>query len=41
MQRLPNAKELTNAVTAVQRAALICNGLARTNIAGSLIYLEC
>ncbi|XP_011210039.2 eEF1A lysine and N-terminal methyltransferase homolog [Bactrocera dorsalis] len=34
MQRLPNVQELKNAVTAVQRAALICNGLARTNIAG-------
>ncbi|XP_017469332.1 PREDICTED: methyltransferase-like protein 13 [Rhagoletis zephyria] len=34
MQRLSNAEELTNAVAAVQKAALICNGLARTNIAG-------
>ncbi|CAD7000074.1 unnamed protein product [Ceratitis capitata] len=34
MQRVQNAEELTNAVTAVQKAALICNGLARTSIAG-------
>ncbi|XP_036347885.1 eEF1A lysine and N-terminal methyltransferase homolog [Rhagoletis pomonella] len=34
MQRLSNAEELTNAVAAVQKAALTCNGLARTNIAG-------
>ncbi|XP_054742022.1 eEF1A lysine and N-terminal methyltransferase homolog [Anastrepha obliqua] len=34
MQRLQTAEELVNAVVTVQKAALICNGLARTNIAG-------
>ncbi|XP_067624855.1 eEF1A lysine and N-terminal methyltransferase homolog [Eurosta solidaginis] len=34
MQRVKTAEELTNAVTAVQKAAVICNGLYRTNIAG-------
>ncbi|KAM7351156.1 eEF1A lysine and N-terminal methyltransferase homolog [Cochliomyia hominivorax] len=34
IQRLNSSQELENAVTSVQRAALVCNGLARSNIAG-------
>lgn len=34
IQRLKSPQELENAVTSVQRAALVCNGLARSNIAG-------
>lgn len=33
-QRLKSAQELETAVTSVQRAALVCNGLARSSIAG-------
>lgn len=34
IQRLKLAQELESAVVSVQRAALVCNGLARSNIAG-------
>ncbi|XP_017032960.1 eEF1A lysine and N-terminal methyltransferase homolog [Drosophila kikkawai] len=34
MQRFSTSKELINAVSSVQKAALVCNGLARSNIAG-------
>ncbi|XP_023292079.2 eEF1A lysine and N-terminal methyltransferase homolog [Lucilia cuprina] len=34
IQRLNSTQELENAVASVQRAALVCNGLARSNIAG-------
>lgn len=34
MQRLACPAELTNAVKSVQKAALVCNGLARSSIAG-------
>ncbi|KAH8350772.1 hypothetical protein KR084_011029 [Drosophila pseudotakahashii] len=34
MQRFTAVSELNNAVSSVQKAALVCNGLARSNIAG-------
>lgn len=34
MQRFHSAMELANAVESVQKAALVCNGLARSSIAG-------
>ncbi|KAH8400549.1 hypothetical protein KR222_006179 [Zaprionus bogoriensis] len=34
MQRLASPAELVNAVKSVQKAALVCNGLARSSIAG-------
>lgn len=34
MQRFSTPAELINAVSSVQKAALVCNGLARSNIAG-------
>ncbi|XP_017120953.1 eEF1A lysine and N-terminal methyltransferase homolog [Drosophila elegans] len=34
MQRFTSISELSNAVSSVQKAALVCNGLARSNIAG-------
>ncbi|XP_068150384.1 LOW QUALITY PROTEIN: eEF1A lysine and N-terminal methyltransferase homolog [Drosophila tropicalis] len=34
MQRFSIAKDLANAVASVQKAALVCNGLARSNLAG-------
>ncbi|XP_037708168.1 eEF1A lysine and N-terminal methyltransferase homolog [Drosophila subpulchrella] len=34
MQRFTAVSELSNAVSSVQKAALVCNGLARSNIAG-------
>ncbi|XP_039483074.1 eEF1A lysine and N-terminal methyltransferase homolog [Drosophila santomea] len=34
MQRFTSVSELNNAVSSVQKAALVCNGLARSNIAG-------
>ncbi|XP_052853485.1 eEF1A lysine and N-terminal methyltransferase homolog [Drosophila gunungcola] len=34
MQRFTSISELNNAVSSVQKAALVCNGLARSNLAG-------
>ncbi|XP_034668300.1 eEF1A lysine and N-terminal methyltransferase homolog [Drosophila subobscura] len=34
MQRFTESSELSNAVSSVQKAALVCNGLARSSIAG-------